>query len=82
MLKESIVMLSAAKHLHYLVKDKQMQILRCARDDRGGGVKNKQMQILRCAQNDMTLRMTGLAGFSARCQVSGPANTIAPSTGG
>jgi hypothetical protein len=30
------VMLSAAKHLHYLLEKKEMQMLRCAQHDRAG----------------------------------------------
>ena len=30
-------MLSGAKHLRYLLENKQMQILRCAQDDSRGG---------------------------------------------
>ena len=30
-------MLSAAKHLQYLLENKQMQILRFAQDDKSGG---------------------------------------------
>jgi hypothetical protein len=32
------VMLSAAKHLQYLVENKPMQILRSAQDDKAGGL--------------------------------------------
>jgi len=31
-------MLSGAKHLHYLLENQQMQILRCAQDDSHGDV--------------------------------------------
>ncbi len=52
-------MLSAAKHLQYLLENKPMQILREVYPER-------QSEILRCAQNDSEgLRMTCPEGFSA-----------------